>query len=277
MEYVDAGGARIPKLGLGTWQNTGSQCTRAVRSALESGYRHVDTAAAYDNEEAVGRGIDAADVDREEVFLTTKVWRSELEYDDVLASVRSSLDALDVEYLDMVLLHWPHPRMPVEESLDALAELVADGVVDHVGVSNYTTSQLRKARRVADVPIVTNQVLYHPYKDQSTLQEYCLRNGVALTAYSPLARGSAVSDERLERIGDRYDRSAAQVAIRWLLQQENVVAIPKSTSPDHIESNLGALEFTLTDEEMARIDRRTGPLGVRLKNRLPSLMRRLPI
>jgi diketogulonate reductase-like aldo/keto reductase len=277
MEYVEAGTARIPKLGLGTWQNTGRECTETVRTALEMGYRHVDTAAAYDNEEAVGRGIASADVDREDVFLTTKVWRSELRHDDLVESVRASLDALGVECVDMALLHWPHPRVPVEESLGALAELVAAGAVDHVGVSNYTRDQLARAREVADVPIVTNQVLYHPYKDQSALREYCVENDVALTAYSPLARGSVVSDERLERIGERYEKTAAQVAIRWLLQQENVVAIPKSTSRDHLADNLAAFEFSLTDGEMARIHDRSGSLGVRIRNRLPSLVRRFPI
>ena len=277
MEYVDAGDARIPKLGLGTWQNTGPDCSKTVRTALDLGYRHVDTAQAYDNEAAVGEGIDRSDVDRDEVFLTTKVWRSNLRHQDVLDSVHESLDDLGVEYVDLLLIHWPHPRVPVEETLDAMAELRESGAVEHVGVSNFTRSQLQTARQVADVPVVADQVLYHPYKDQSDLQRYCAGNDVALTAYSPLARGEVLSDTVLERIGERHDRSAAQVALRWLVQQENVVAIPKSSSREHLEENLAVFEFSLTDEEMARIDDHGGSLGVRLRNHLPSLVRRFPL
>ncbi|UPV76468.1 aldo/keto reductase (plasmid) [Halorussus limi] len=276
MEYVETGGARIPKLGLGTWQNTGSECTETVRTALDLGYRHVDTAQAYDNEAAVGEGIARAEVDRDEVFLTTKVWRSNLRYDDVLDSVRDSLDRLGVEYVDLLLAHWPHPRVPVAETLEAMTELRESGAVKNVGVSNFTLSQLREARGVADVPLVANQVLYHPYKDQSDLQRYCATNGVALVAYSPLARGDVLSDDLLERIGDRYDKTAAQVALRWLLQQDGVVAIPKASSRAHLEQNADVFDFSLTDEEAARIDDRTGSPKVRLRNCLPSLVRRVP-
>ncbi|WP_435175383.1 aldo/keto reductase [Halorussus sp. AFM4] len=276
MEYVDGDGWRMPKLGLGTWQNTGERCVETVRTALELGYRHVDTAQQYDNERAVGEGIARADVDREEVFLTTKVWRSNLEYEDVLSSVRGSLDRLDVEYVDLLLVHWPHPRVPVAETLDAMAELRREGSVAHVGVSNFTRSQLDAARRTADVPLIADQVLYHPYRDQSDLRRYCAANDVALTAYSPLARGDVLSDELLGRIGERYGKTAAQVALRWLVQQDGVVAIPKASSPDHLQQNLAVFEFSLTDEEMARIGDLRGPLGVRLRSRLPSLVRRLP-
>jgi diketogulonate reductase-like aldo/keto reductase len=277
MEYVEAGGAQIPKLGLGTWQNTGPACTETVRTALDLGFRHVDTAQAYDNERQVGEGIAAAEVDREEVFLTTKVWRSNLHRQDVLDSVRASLEKLDTDYVDLLLIHWPHPRVSVAETLRAMAELQEMGLVEHLGVSNFTQSQLRKARRVADNPIITDQVLYHPSKDQSDLREYCLHQGMALTAYSPLARGEVLADEVLERIGARYDKHPAQVALRWLVQQEGVVAIPKSTSREHLAQNLAIFDFSLTDDEMARISALEGDLGTRLRNRLPSLMRRLPV
>ena len=277
MEHVEAGGARIPKLGLGTWQNTGQSCTDAVRMALEEGYRHVDTAQVYDNEEAVGEGLAAADVDREAVFLTTKLWRSNLRRDDVFASVRASLDRLGVEYVDLLLIHWPHPRVPVEEPLGAMADLREEGLVEHLGVSNFTTAQLRTAVEAVEAPLVANQVLYHPYKDQSALRAFCPENDVALTAYSPLARGDAVSDEVFARIGDRYDKSAAQVALRWLVQQNGVVAIPKSTSHQHIAANLAVFDFSLSDEEMARIHDRSAGLRMRVRNRLPSIFRRLPI
>lgn len=277
MEYVEAGGAEIPAIGLGTWQVTGQQCTDAVETALELGYRHVDTAQAYDNEREVGEGIRRSSVDREEVFLTTKVWRSNLRRDDVLASARESVERLGVDRVDLLLVHWPHPRVEFGETLGAMADLRAEGLVEHIGVSNFTRSQLREARRVVDAPVVADQVLYHPYKDQSDLREYCAGNDVALTAYSPLARGAVVGDDLLARIGERHGATAAQVAIRWLTQQDGVVAIPKSTSREHLRDNLEALEFSLSEEEAARIHDHTGSLGTRIKNRLPSLMRRMPV
>ncbi|MBO4247978.1 aldo/keto reductase [Halomicrobium sp. IBSBa] len=277
MEHVEAGGASIPKIGLGTWQNTGTACTETVRTALDLGYRHVDTAQVYDNERAVGEGIAAADVDRDDIFLTTKVWRSNLRREAVVSTVEASLATLGVDYVDLLLIHWPHPRVPVEEPLAAMAELRERGLVEHLGVSNFTRSQLRAAGDAVDAPIVADQVLYHPYKDQSALREYCVGAGIALTAYSPLARGRVLGDDLLARIGDRYDRTPAQVALRWLVQQDGVVAIPKSTSRDHLADNLAVFEFSLTDDEMARIHELEGGFKTKLRNRLPALMRRLPV
>lgn len=274
---VEAGGASIPMLGLGTWMNTGRQCTETVRTALELGYRHVDTAQVYGNEAAVGAGIQASDVDREAVFLTTKVWRSNLRAGEVQSSVERSLDRLGVDYVDLLLIHWPHPRRPVEETLGAMAELQASGAVRHLGVSNFTADQLRAAQRAAEPPLVTDQVLYHPLKDQSALLAYCQEHDVALTAYSPLARGAVIGDDRLEAIGERYDKTAAQVALRWLVQQDRVVAIPKATSRAHLEANLAVFDFELADDEMARIHDLQPGLGLRLKNLAPALMRRNPL
>lgn len=276
-QTVDAGGASVPKLGLGTWQNTGEQCAESVKTALELGYRCVDTAQAYDNEERVGEGIAAADVDREDVLLTTKVWRGHLHYDDVLDTVHGSLDRLQVEYVDLLLIHGPHPRVSIEEPLEAMAQLHEDGLVEHLGVSNFTRSQRKTVIEATDRPVVTNQVMYHPYKDQSALKSFCADNGFALTAYSPLARGGVLDDDVLAGIGDRYDKSAAQVALRWLLQQDDVVAIPKATSREHIEQNLAAFDFELTDEEVARIEGLTPGIRQRLYNVLmPLQMRWVP-
>ena len=277
MDYVERGGARIPALGLGTWQNQGDSCADAVETALNLGYRHVDTAQVYDNEREVGAGIAAADVDREDVFLTTKVWRSDLAAGDVRPAVEESLEKLGVDSVDLLLAHWPHPRVDAEETLTAMAEVRDDGLTEHVGVSNYTASQFRDAARAVDVPLVANQVLYHPYKDQSAVQAACDDLDAALTAYSPLARGAVLDDEVLADIGARYDKSAAQVALRWLTRQDGVVAIPKASSRDHIAANLAALDFELTDDEAARVDALTGSLGTRLRNRLPGLMRRFPL
>jgi len=277
MEYVEAGGATIPKLGLGTWQNTGPTCTETVRTALDLGYRHVDTAQAYDNEREVGKGIAQSDVDREDIFLTTKLWRSNLRRGDVRSSVEESLEKLGVDAVDLLLIHWPHPRVPVAETLDAMAALREEGLVEHLGVSNFTRAQLADAREAVEAPIVADQVLYHPYKDQSGLREYCREEGMALTAYSPLARGDVLDDPVLSEIGASYDRSAPQVALRWLVQQAGVVAIPKTTSRDHLAANLAVFDFELTDEEMARVDTLTGSIRRRLANRSPGLMRRFPL
>jgi diketogulonate reductase-like aldo/keto reductase len=274
---LDAGGATIPKLGLGTWQNTGRQCAETVETALELGYRHVDTAQAYGNEEMVGEGIAAADVDREDVFLTTKVWRSNLRHDDVVESVEESLDRLGVEYVDLLLIHWPHPRVPIAETLEAMAELREAGLVSHLGVANFTRSQLEEAIEASGVPLVTDQVLYHPFKDQSDLREFCVDRDVSLTAYSPLARGGVVGDDVLGEIGERHGKSAAQVALRWLLQQEGVVAIPKATGRNHLKENLDVFDFSLAEEEMDRIHDLKPGLGRRFRNILPALMRRNPV
>lgn len=277
MERIEVGGARIPELGLGTWQNTGESCVETVRTALELGYRHVDTAQAYDNETAVGEGIAAAGVDREGLFLTTKVWRSNLRADDLRRSVEGSLDRLGVDYVDLLLIHWPHPRIPAEEPLGEMAELREEGLVEHLGVSNFTRPQLETALDAVDAPLVTDQVLYHPYRDRTELRAFCAERDLALTAYSPLARGAVLSDETLAGIGERYEKTAAQVALRWLVQQDGVVAIPKATSREHLADNLAVFDFELTPEEMNTIhDLDGGGLRTRLGNRLPALMRRIP-
>jgi 2,5-diketo-D-gluconate reductase B len=276
MEYVEAGEARIPKIGLGTWQNEGQACVDAVRTALELGYRHVDTAQMYENEAAVGRAIEAADVSRDDLFLTTKVWRSNLRHDDVIGSVEASLDELGVEYVDLLLIHWPHPRVPLDETLSAMAELREAGAVRHLGVSNFTADQLRDAIRVSDSPIVADQVLYHPYTDQPELRSVCRQHEVALTAYSPLARGAVLDDDTLADIGDRYGKSPAQVALRWLVQQDGVVAIPKASSRDHLEANLAVFDFELSAAEVERVDALTPGLRTRLYNLSPAIMRRNP-
>lgn len=276
MDFVSAGGADIPSLGLGTYRLSGGTCRRAVETALEAGYRHVDTAEYYDNERAVGEAITASSVDREDVFLTTKVWRSHLQADDVRTAAEASLERLGVEYVDLLLIHWPNPRVPVGETLEAMATLREEGAVRHIGVSNFTREQLAEAIDATEVPIVTDQVLYHPYKDQTQLLEYCSNNDLALTAYSPLARGAVLDDDTLRTIGERYGKSAAQVTIRWLFQQDSVVAIPRSSSPEHIRANADVFDFELTDDEMATIDDLSGGFSVRLQDFLPTFMRSIP-
>ncbi|SDQ64613.1 aldo/keto reductase [Natronobacterium texcoconense] len=254
---VSAGGAEIPKLGFGTARITGDDCKQAVETALEVGYRHVDTAQMYDNETAVGRAIADSDVARDEIFVVTKVHPDNAAREDVLSSTRASLDRLGLTTVDLLLLHAPSDRAPLEETLGAMNDLQSEGVVDHIGVSNFEVGGLERAREISETPIVTNQVKYHPYHHQDDLLEYCANEGVCLTAYSPLAEGAVPGDDRLLEIGEKYGKSAAQVALRWLVQQPSVAAIPKAASPDHIESNAAVFDFELTDEEMGVV----GDLG----------------
>ncbi|QSW99014.1 aldo/keto reductase [Haloterrigena alkaliphila] len=250
---VNAGGAAIPALGFGTATMTGDDCRRAVETALEVGYRHVDTAQMYDNERAVGEALGGSDVDREEVFVVTKVHPDNAAHEDALASTRESLERLGLSAVDLLLLHAPSDQAPLEETLAAMNELRETGRVEHLGVSNFGIDQLESARELSDAPIVANQVKYHPYHHQDGLLEYCVERDVCLTAYSPLADGAVVGDGRLDEIGEPYDASAAQVALRWLVQQPNVAAIPKASSRGHIEANAAIFDFELTDDEMAAV------------------------
>ena len=253
METVTAGGAEIPRLGLGTWQLTDRGAYDAVRTALDLGYRHVDTAQAYDNEWAVGRAIADSDVAREELFVTTKVNPALRTHDEIVASARESCEKLGVETVDLLLIHWPNPLADLRTVMEALSAAQDRGLTAHVGVSNFGVDRLDRAREYASVPVVTNQVLFHPFHPQRDLLAYCQREGIALTAYSPLAEGAMVDDPVCREIGERYDASPAQVALRWATQHENVVAIPQSTSRDHLAENLACNEFTLTREEHDRI------------------------
>ncbi|RQG97737.1 aldo/keto reductase [Natrarchaeobius chitinivorans] len=253
IDSVSGGGAEIPRLGFGTARMTGDECKRAVETALEAGYRHVDTAQMYDNEAAVGDALEASDVDRDEVFVVTKVHPDNAAYDDVLSTIRQSLERLSLSTVDLLLLHAPSDRAPLSETLSAMNELQDDGAVDHVGVSNFSVDQLEEAIDLSATPIVANQVKYHPYHHQDDLLEYCVERDVCLTAYSPLAEGTVVGDDRLDEIGASHGKTASQVALRWLLQQPVVSAIPKASSPEHIETNAAVFDFELSDEEMESV------------------------
>jgi diketogulonate reductase-like aldo/keto reductase len=267
MEYVTAQGVEIPALGFGTWPMKGETCRTAVQTALETGYRHVDTAQMYENEAAVGRAIADSEVPREDVFLVTKILRGNLAYDDVVDSVEESLQRLGTG-VDLLLIHAPSRTVPISESIRAMNELQERGSVEHVGVSNFSVEQMREAIDASETPIVTNQVEYHPFESRDEVLEFCIENDVALTAYSPLAEGRVTGEEVLEEIGRRHGKTAAQVALRWLLQQEKVVAIPKASSRTHVEENFDVFDFELDDEEMARIFDLQGGLLSRMRDLL---------
>ncbi len=207
----------------------------------------------YDNEAAVGDALERSPIPREEVFVVTKVNTNNLAADAVHESTRRSRERLGLETIDLLLIHAPRSHTPLEETLGAMNELQAEGVVAHIGVSNFSVDQLERARGLSATPIVTNQVKYHPYHDQRDLLRYCLEHDVCLTAYSPLAEGAVVGDDRLEAIGDEYGKSAAQVALRWLIQQSPVAAIPKASSRSHIETNAEIFDFELSEAELTEV------------------------
>ncbi|MFB6189567.1 MAG: aldo/keto reductase [Halapricum sp.] len=267
MEYVTAQGVDVPALGFGTYPMQGDSCRSAVEQALELGYRHVDTAQMYGNERAVGQAIADADVPREDVFLVTKILRRNLAYEDLLESVAESHERLGTD-IDLLLIHSPSHTVPIEKSIEAMNDLQDRGTVQHIGVSNFSVGQLRDAISASATPILTNQVEYHPFEDQADVLEFCIENDVMLTAYSPLAEGQVVGNDLLEGIGDRYGKTGAQVALRWLLQQDPVSAIPKASRPAHIRENVDVFDFELTDEEMTRIFDLQGGLLARLRRAL---------
>jgi 2,5-diketo-D-gluconate reductase B len=251
LEYQTIKGEKVPSLGLGTWRLSGQECVRAVECALALGYRHIDTAQMYANEGEVGRGIKNSGVDREDIFLVTKVRTSSFSYDDVIHSTRESLKKLETEYVDLLLMHWPNPSVPLEETLGAMTELQQEESVRYVGVSNFPPSMVEEAAQHAAV--FCNQVEYHPYRAQDELLDQAKEMDYLLTAYSPVAKGRVSNDATLREIGETHGKTPAQVALRWLIQQEKVVAIPKAASEDHLRSNLDIFDFELSDEEMERV------------------------
>jgi 2,5-diketo-D-gluconate reductase B len=251
---VEAKGARIPLVGLGTWDVRGRTCARIVEQALRLGYRHIDTAEMYDNEREVGEGLRASAVPRNEVFITTKVWPSHFAPRELERAAKDSLVKLRMSELDLLLLHWPNPQIPLSETLGALCKVKRDGLVRHIGVSNFNTAQLDEATRLSTEPLVCNQFEMHPFLDQSKLVMACRDKGMAVVAYSPIARGGAKNDAVLARIGKAHGKTAAQVSLRYLVQQ-NVVVIPRTSKIERLSENMAIFDFALTDDEMAEIAR----------------------
>jgi len=244
----------MPALGLGTWENDDpEQCTESVKTALEMGDRHVDTAQIYGNEAAVGKGLSAADVDRDDVFLATKVWIDNLAPEDVAASTRESLQKLDTEYVDLLYVHWPAGAYGPEETLPAFAELRDDGLIDRIGVSNFEPEHLDAATDALGEAPFANQVECHPLLRQEELREYADANGVELVGYSPLARGKILDEPTVGEIAEKHGVSAAQVSLAWL-REKGVTAIPKATGEDHIADNWASLGLELDDEDIQQID-----------------------
>ena len=247
-----AHGAEIPAIGFGTSPMTGECTAENVADALKAGYRHIDTARKYGSERAVGEAMRASGVPRGEVFLTTKVSHENLREADFARSVEQSLKALQVDYFDLLMIHWPNPEIPVPEAVKGLAKAKRQGIARHIGVANFNTDLLDQALRHCAEPIVALQAEYHPYLDQSKVLAACRARGLAFVAYCPLGRGRLFEDKVIGEIARNRGRSLAQIALRWLMQQD-VAAIPRSSKAERVAENLDVFDFTLTDDEMRRI------------------------
>ncbi len=250
-ETLTVQGVEIPKLGFGTWRLTGRECEVAVRDALELGYRHIDTARMYGNEAQVGQGLHDSGLNRDEVFVTTKLWREELDAAGVRGALEQSLRDLRTEYVDLLLIHWPNRSIPLADTLGAMREAQEAGRARQLGVANFPTSLLREALELA--PLVCDQVEYHPYLAQPAVLELARERDLMVTAYSPLAQGAVLRDPVIKEIAEAHGKAAGQVVLRWLLDQPNVAAIPKAASHEHRASNLEVFDFELSYEERGAI------------------------
>jgi 2,5-diketo-D-gluconate reductase B len=249
---IEANGATIPLLGLGTWELRGRPCARVVEQALRLGYRHVDTAEMYDNEREVGEGLHASGVKRRDVFVTTKIWPSHFAPRALERAARDCLVRLRLSEVDLLLLHWPNPQIPLSETIGALCKVKSDGLTRHIGISNFTVRLIEEALSVATEPLVCDQIECHPFLDQSKVIAACREHGMAVVAYSPIARGNAKNDEVLARIGAAHKKTAAQVSLRYLVQQGNVV-IPRTSKLDRLAENAAIFNFELSEAEMVEV------------------------
>ena len=253
METITTQGVAMPRLGFGTFRMPGAAAQPVVESALALGYRHIDTAAMYENEAAVGGAIAASGVARAELFVTTKVWHDQLAPDALYRAFDASLRKLGLDHVDLYMVHWPSKDMDMASMLEALMSLRERGLARAIGVCNFNLPMLRRAVEEIGAPIASVQAEYHPYLSQSALLEYLRRHGLPLTAYAPLAQGRAASDPVLASIGQKHGVSAAQVAIAWLLDQPGVAVIPKAGRTESQKANLAALDIRLDDADRAAI------------------------
>jgi diketogulonate reductase-like aldo/keto reductase len=257
---LSAHGATLPVIGLGT-SGMGDVRAESIATALKLGYRHIDTAWKYGTERQVGEGMRASGVSRDDIFLCTKVSHEYLHADDFARSVDESLKTLGVDYVDLLLVHWPNLEIPLAETMTALAKAKRQGLARHVGVANFNISLLDQAIALCPEPLVTLQAEYHPYLDQTTLLKACRTRGMIYTAYCPLGRGRLFKDPALTEIARQKGKTIAQVALRWLIQKEIVAPIPRSSNPARLAENIAVFDFSLSDEEMKRIDALKRPDG----------------
>lgn len=254
MEFKTIQGMEVPDIGLGTHRLIGREGENTIKQALDLGYRHIDTAQSYKNEREVGEAMKRAHVDREEIFLTTKIWHTHLERKDAIKSAEESLRALDTPYVDLLLVHWPNPDVNVEQTLEAFLSLRDQGKALNIGVANFPPKLLQEVNEELGAPIFCNQVEYHPFLTQFDLLDYTAEHDILFTAYSPLAQGQVNDHPLLVELGEKYGKTPAQIALRWLIEQEQVVAIPKASSAEHLKQNIEIFDFSLEDDEFYAID-----------------------
>lgn len=252
------GGGKMPALGFGTWMLSGESCVRAVAGALEIGYRHIDTAQIYQNEVEVGRALAQSAIPREELFITTKLWTDSFKERDVAPALQASLDRLQLDYIDLYLMHWPNPNVMLAETLGMLEFLMKNNRTRAIGVSNFPVRLMRQAVHLSKAPIACNQVEYHVLLSQRAVLNYARSNDIAVTAYCPLARGRLVSHPVLQRIGRKHDKTAAQVALRWLIAQDGVAAIPKTASTAGARENFDIFDFILDESDKQELAELSG-------------------
>jgi 2,5-diketo-D-gluconate reductase B len=253
MEYPQTQGISLPRLGLGTFRMQGEACRTAVESALSLGYRHIDTAEMYGNEEAIGAALAAAGLPRRDMHVTTKVWHENLAPDAIRRAFDASLKKLRLDHVDLYLVHWPSKNMNLPAIFETLMKLKGEGRTRAIGVANFTVALLKTVVEDIQAPVACNQVEYHVMLDQTRLRKYLAAKSIPLVAYCPLAQGKVASDPTLTAIGRKHGASAAQVALKWLLDQDGVAAIPKASRAESQKANLGALNVGLDDEDMKAI------------------------
>lgn len=254
MQYKNIQGLDVPEIGLGTYKLHDRECEKVVRRALDMGYRHIDTAQMYKNEREIGEALKVSNVPREDIFLSTKIWHTNLESDDVLQSTEESLRQLDTPYVDLLTIHWPNNQYDLRATIEAMLVLRDQGKAMNIGVCNFPLPLLKKVNDEIRAPIFCDQVEFHPFIDQLDLLDYAIENDIMVTAYSPLAKGRVAKDKDMQRIAEKYGKTPAQIALRWLVEQENVVAIPKASSEKHLKENLDIFDFYLEDEDFLFID-----------------------
>lgn len=257
---VRSGDVLMPAIGFGTWQLENGTAVPLVEKALEVGYRHIDTAQIYGNEQDVCAAIKNSGIKRDELFVTTKIWIDNFADGDLQRSAEISLEKLGLDHVDLLLLHWPKPSPSLAETLGALNEVRAKGWTRAIGVSNYPSAQLEEAAKLSDAPIATDQVEYHPYLSLKTLKAKADALGVSITAWSPLAQGKVAQEPLLIDIGRAHGKTPGQVTLRWIIQQ-GIIAIPRTSNPARIEENFDVLDFELSEKEMAQIHGLARPDG----------------
>jgi len=257
---VEANDAKIPLVGLGTWELRGRTCARMVEQALRLGYRHIDTAELYENEREVGEGVRASGVKRSHVFVTTKVWPSHFAPRELERAARDSLVRLRLSEVDLLLLHWPNPQIPLSDTIGALCKVKRDGLARHIGISNFTVALINEAVQLSTEPLVCNQVECHPFLVQSKVIAACDQHGMAVVAYSPIARGDARGNDLLRRIGATRKKTAVQVCLRFLVQQD-IVVVPRTSKLERLSENAAIFDFELSKAEMSEIASLANPGG----------------